>query len=124
METIYQKPKQNVRFYFVTLKWHKSTCYVNWAILIGDLVDVTTLLLNTLYLKIAHLFLISGPVSPSRQQFSQNYSCIKPEDTILWHCMIMYLSVILMNMICHSYDSDNNYSTTAYGEGQSSASAR
>ena len=48
------------------------------------------------YLKIAHLFLLSGPVSPSRQQFSQNYSCIKPEDTILWHCMMMYLSVTLM----------------------------
>ena len=35
-----QKPKQkNVRF------WHGSTCYVNWAILIGVPVDVTTLLL-------------------------------------------------------------------------------
>ena len=44
-----QKPKQtNVRFYFVTLKWHGSTCYVNWAILIGDQVDVTTLLLPVL----------------------------------------------------------------------------
>ena len=48
------------------------------------------------YLKIAHLFLIHGPVSPSRQQFSQNYSCIKPEDTILWHCKMIYLSVILV----------------------------
>ena len=37
--------KKKVRFYFVTLKLHGSTCYVNWAILIGDLVDVTTLLL-------------------------------------------------------------------------------
>ena len=47
METIYEKPKQKkVRFYFVTLKWHRSTCYVNWAILIGDPVDVTTLLLG------------------------------------------------------------------------------
>ena len=36
---------KKVRFYFVTLKWHRSTCYVNWAILIGDLVDVTTMLL-------------------------------------------------------------------------------
>ena len=33
------------RFYFVTLKWHRSTCYVNLAILIGDPVDVTTLVL-------------------------------------------------------------------------------
>ena len=41
------KPK-NVRFYFVTLKWHRSTCYVNWAILIGDPIDVTTLLLHTI----------------------------------------------------------------------------
>ena len=31
---------------FVTLKWHRLTCYVNWAILIGNLVDVTTLLLT------------------------------------------------------------------------------
>ena len=38
------KPKK-VRFYIVTLKWHRSTCYVNWAILIGVPVDVTTLLL-------------------------------------------------------------------------------
>ena len=36
---------KKVRFYFVTLKWHRSTCYLNWAILIGDLVDITTLLL-------------------------------------------------------------------------------
>ena len=36
---------RKVRFYFVTLKWHRSTCYVNWVILIGDPVDVTTLLL-------------------------------------------------------------------------------
>ena len=35
---------KKLRFYFVTLKWHRSTCYVNWAILIGDPVDVTTLL--------------------------------------------------------------------------------
>ena len=48
------------------------------------------------YLKIAHLFLIHGPVSHSRQQFSQNHSCIKPEDTILWHCKMIYLSVILV----------------------------
>ena len=37
---------KKVRFYFVTLKWHRSTCYVNWAILTGDLIDVTTLLLD------------------------------------------------------------------------------
>ena len=37
--------QKKVRFYFVTLKWHSSTGYVNWAILIGDPVDVTTLLL-------------------------------------------------------------------------------
>ena len=36
---------KKVRFYFVTLKWLRSTCYVNWAILIGNPVDVTTLLL-------------------------------------------------------------------------------
>ena len=24
---------KKVRFYFVTLKWHRSTCYVNWAII-------------------------------------------------------------------------------------------
>ena len=44
------KPKK-IRCYFVTLKWHRSTCYVNWAILIGNPVDATTLLLmfNTLY---------------------------------------------------------------------------
>ena len=36
---------KKVRFYFVTLKWHRSTCYINWAILIGDPADVTTLLL-------------------------------------------------------------------------------
>ena len=36
---------EKVRFYFVTLKWHISTCYVNWVILIGDPVDVTILLL-------------------------------------------------------------------------------
>ena len=39
------KAKKKVRFYFVTLPWHRSACYVNWAILIGDAVDVTTLLL-------------------------------------------------------------------------------
>ena len=39
------------RFYFVTLKWHRSTCYVNWAILIGDPVDVTILLLNVARLE-------------------------------------------------------------------------
>ena len=43
------KPKK-VRFYFVTLKWHTSTCYLNWAILIGDPVDVTTLLLKQIML--------------------------------------------------------------------------
>ena len=42
-----QMPKQKNRFYFVTLKWHGSTCYVSWSILIGDPVDVTTLLLIT-----------------------------------------------------------------------------
>ena len=25
-------------FHFATLKWHRLTCYLNWAILIGDLV--------------------------------------------------------------------------------------
>ena len=46
LETIYEIAKQQkVRFFFVTLKWQRSTCYVNWAILIGDPVDVTTLLL-------------------------------------------------------------------------------
>ena len=39
------KAKKKVGFYFVTLIWHISTCYLNWAILIGDPVDVTTLLL-------------------------------------------------------------------------------
>ena len=38
------KPK-NVRCYFVTPKWHRSTCCVNWSVLIGDPVDATTLLL-------------------------------------------------------------------------------
>ena len=37
---------KKVTFYFVTLKWHRLTCYFNWAILIGDPVDVTTLLLG------------------------------------------------------------------------------
>ena len=27
---------KKVRFYFVTQKWHRSICYVNWAILIVD----------------------------------------------------------------------------------------
>ena len=47
------KPKQKkVKFYFfITLKWHGSTCYVNWAVLIGDPVDVTTLLLLLLKLS-------------------------------------------------------------------------
>ena len=36
---------KKVRFYFVTLKLRGSTCYVSWAILIEDLVDVKTLLL-------------------------------------------------------------------------------
>ena len=36
---------KKVKFYVVTLKWHRSTCYVNWAFLIGDLVGVTTVLL-------------------------------------------------------------------------------
>ena len=40
------KAKKKVRFYFVTLKWHRSTCYVNWAILIGDPVEETPLLLS------------------------------------------------------------------------------
>ena len=44
--------------FFVTLKWHRSTCYVNWAMLIGDPVDVTTLLLRSHicqgYLQICH----------------------------------------------------------------------
>ena len=39
------KPKK-VRFCSVTLKWHRLTCYINWAILIGDPADVTTLLLG------------------------------------------------------------------------------
>ena len=37
---------KRVRFYFDTLKLHRSTCYVNWAILIVDPVDVTILLLR------------------------------------------------------------------------------
>ena len=37
---------KKVRFYFVTLKWHRTTCYVNWAILTGDPVDVKTLLVG------------------------------------------------------------------------------
>ena len=37
---------KKVRFYSVTLKWHRLTSYVNCAILIGDPVDVTTLLLS------------------------------------------------------------------------------
>ena len=37
---------KKIRIYFVTLKWHRLTCYVNWAILIVDPVDVTTLLLH------------------------------------------------------------------------------
>ena len=48
------KPK-TVRFYFVILKWHRSTCYVNWAILFGDPVDVTTLLLGELQLRFVNL---------------------------------------------------------------------
>ena len=44
---------KKVRFYFVTLKWHRSTCYVNRAILTGDLVDVTTLLLFQMVLSYA-----------------------------------------------------------------------
>ena len=39
---------KKVRFYFVTLKWHRLT-YANWAILIGDPVDVT-LLLGKIYI--------------------------------------------------------------------------
>ena len=39
------KANKKVRFYFATQKWHRSTCYVNWAILIGDPIEVTTLLL-------------------------------------------------------------------------------
>ena len=35
------KAKKKIRFYFVILKWHRSTCYVKWAILIGDPADVT-----------------------------------------------------------------------------------
>ena len=58
-----------------------------WAEFVMCRVDPTPL-------KIAHLFLIHGPVSPSRQQFSQNYSCIKPEDTILWHCKMIFLSEV------------------------------
>ena len=34
---------KNLRNIFVTLAW---TCYVNWAILIGEPVDVTSLLLH------------------------------------------------------------------------------
>ena len=44
LETIYKPKQKQVRFYFVTLKWPRSTCYVNWAILIGDPVGVTALL--------------------------------------------------------------------------------
>ena len=45
---IYEKPNQNSKILFCyteLLKWHRSTYYINWAILIGDLVDVTTLFL-------------------------------------------------------------------------------
>ena len=53
----FEKPKQKKeRFYFDTLKWHRSTCYVNWAILIGDPVDVTTLLLGFAAIEIRHFF--------------------------------------------------------------------
>ena len=41
---------------------------------------------------------------PSRQQFSQNYSCIR-YNTLALHDDVL---------ICHSRDSDNNYSTTSY----------
>ena len=41
-----RKAKQkNVRFYSVTLKWERSTSYVNLGIFTGDPVDVTILLL-------------------------------------------------------------------------------
>ena len=42
--SLQEAEQKKVRFYFVTLKWHRTTCYVNWAILMGVPVDVTTLL--------------------------------------------------------------------------------
>ena len=59
------KPKK-VRFYLVTLKWHRSTCYVNWAILIGDLVDVTTLLLDNSQREEGILIGILASVNPTK----------------------------------------------------------
>ena len=53
------------------------------------------------YLKIAHLFLIQGPVSSLDNNFHKTIPVL---DTIL-HDNVL---------ICHSRDSDNNYSTTSY----------
>ena len=50
---------------------------------------------TTAFSKLHTFFWYLGLFLPL-QQFSQNYSCVKPEDTIVWHCMMMYLSVILM----------------------------
>ena len=62
------KPKK-VRFYFVTLKWHRSTCYVNWTILTGDPVDVTTLLLAVNLQKEIFLYIhLPGTLVPRFQK--------------------------------------------------------
>ena len=47
------------------------------------------------YLKIARLFLIHGPVSPLDNNFHKTIPILLL-DTILWHCMMIYLSVILV----------------------------
>ena len=70
---------KDVRFYFVTLKWHRSTFYVNWAILIGVPVDVTTLLLCTGDLQLTsgsegrHTYLVSS------LQMTLRKACLDPE---------------------------------------------
>ena len=46
LETIYEKPQQKEKKKKKKKGWRRSTFYVNWAILIGDPVDVTTLLLS------------------------------------------------------------------------------
>ena len=43
MYNLREAKPEKVRFYFVTLKWHRPTCYVNWAILTGDPVDVNNI---------------------------------------------------------------------------------
>ena len=64
------KPKKGI-FYFVTLNWHRSTCYGNWAILIGDPADVTTLLLRQLCQQLhfgpVHMSAKTGNISANTQ---------------------------------------------------------